>query len=188
VPPGRYRVELAVGERTLTTDVEVRHDPAVTATQADLEAACAFLLRVRDKLSETHDAVNQLRDVRRQIEDWIRRTAGHASAGAIADAGRPLVETLNAIEQELIEPRARADGDRLHFPSRLNVKLAAVTSVVASADAAPTRQVREVFAELSSQVDRVLARWRAVRSTEVEAFCELLRRLEVPVVVVERSA
>jgi len=41
----------------------------VRATPADLDAQCAFLLRVRDKLSETHDAINQLREVRRQVEE-----------------------------------------------------------------------------------------------------------------------
>jgi hypothetical protein len=184
VPPGRYQVELVVGDRTLTAPLEVRRDPAVKASQADLEAACAFLLRVRDALSEVHDAVNAVRDARRQVEDWMRRTSGHASAGEIAGAGRPLVERLNALEQDLIEPRIRADGDRLHYPTRLNAKLAGISSVVATADAAPTRQVQDVFAEVSAEARRVLGRWRELARTEVPAFAALLRRLDVPAVVV----
>jgi photosystem II stability/assembly factor-like uncharacterized protein len=183
VPPGRYAVELTVGGRTLATTLEVRRDPAVRTSQADLEAACAFLLRVRDRLSEAHDAVNRIRDARRQVDDWIRRTAGHASAAAVAEAGRPLLAALDAIEQELIEPKARADGDRLHYPARLNSKLAGVAAAVPSADAAPTRQVQEVFAGLSAELDGVLARWRALEAGDLAAFVALLRRLDVPAVL-----
>jgi photosystem II stability/assembly factor-like uncharacterized protein len=188
VPPGRYAVELEVDGQTLSTECEIRTDPLVTATPADLDAQCAFLLRVRDKLSETHDAVNQIRDVRRQLEEWMRRAAGHAAEKPITDAGQRLVSALGALEQELIEPRAQADADRLHFPSRLNVKLAGLTSVASSADARPTRQALAVFDELSAQVDRDLARWRALRDGELAAFADLVRRLGVPVVSLPGAA
>src|SRR5262249_27621717 len=140
VPPGRYEEELNVDGRSLSARFEIKVDPQVKATPADLEAQGAFLLRVRDKLSETHEAVNQMRDVRRQVEEWIRRAAGHSAAAKVTDAGRPLLATIAAIEQELVESRAQVEGDRLYFPNRLNVKLAGLSSVASTADAAPTRQ------------------------------------------------
>ncbi len=180
VPPGRYEVELHVDGRALTAPFEIRVDPQVRATPADLDAQCAFLLRVRDKLSATHDAINQLRDVRRQVEEWMRRAAGHPAEAQVTDAGRRLIAALGAIEQELIEPRAQADGDRLHFPTRLNVKLAGLSSLASSADAAPTRQALEVFDDLAARIDREIGRWRALLDGEVAAFNELIRRAAIP--------
>ncbi len=184
VPPGRYEVELAVEGRVLAAPFEIRTDPQVKATQADLEAQCAFLLRVRDKVSETHDAINQLREARRQVEEWMRKAAGHPAETQVAGAGRQLAVALGAIEQELIEPRAQADADRLHFPTRLNVKLLGLTSVASTADAAPTRQALQVFDELAAQADREIARWRALLDGEVAAFNALIRRFDLGAVVV----
>jgi photosystem II stability/assembly factor-like uncharacterized protein len=182
VPPGPYTVELSVDGRVLSAPFEIRIDPQVKATLVDLDTQCAFLLRVRDKVSETHDAINQIRDVRRQVEDWMRRAAGHAAEAQVTEAGRGLIAAIDAVEQELIEPRAQAEGDRLHFPNRLNVKIVGLSSVASTADAAPTRQALEVFDELSSRVDREIARWRALRGAEVAAFSELVRRAAIPAI------
>jgi photosystem II stability/assembly factor-like uncharacterized protein len=182
VPPGRYEVELGVDGRSLTAVFEIRVDPQVKATPADLDAQCAFLLRVRDKLSETHDAVNQMREARRQVEEWMRRVGGHSAEAEVTEAGRRILAAIGAIEQELIEPRAQVEGDRLHFPNRLNVKLAGLSSVASTADAAPTRQALEVFADLSARADREIGRWYALRDREVAAFSGLIRRLDIPAV------
>jgi photosystem II stability/assembly factor-like uncharacterized protein len=184
VPPGRYEVELGVGDRTVTAPFEIRVDPLVKATPADLEAQCLFLLRVRDKLSETHDAINQMREVRRQVEEWMRRAAGHSAEAQVREAGRGLVAAIGALEQDLVEPRAQAEGDRLHFPSRLNVKLAGLSSVAATADAAPTRQALDVFQELSARADREIGRWHALRDGEVAAFGQLVVRTGIPSIAV----
>jgi hypothetical protein len=184
VPPGRYAVELIVGGQTHATTVEIRRDSKVTTPVADLEAACTFLLTVRDKLSEVHDAVNQIRDLRRQVEGWTSRGASLPAGAELAAGSRALLDQLAAIEQELIEPRAKADGDRLHYPTRLNVKISSLPSAVSSADFAPTRQAREVFDVLAAQADVVLARWRAILTGEVATFNALVRRLDVPAVIV----
>jgi hypothetical protein len=180
VPPGRYVVELSVEDRVLSAPFEIRVDPQVKVTAADLEAQCAFLLRVRDKVSETHDAINQLRDVRRQVEEWMRRAAGHSAEAQVTAAARGLIAAIGAVEQELIEPRVQAEGDRLHFPNRLNVKVVGLSSVASTADAAPTQQARAVFEELSARIDRELGRWRALLAGDVAAFNELIRRAAIP--------
>jgi hypothetical protein len=63
----------------------------------------------------------------------------------------------------------------VHFPTRLNAKLAALPSVVASADAAPPQQTYEVYAELSGRIDQQLERWRDVLEVDVESFNALVR-------------
>jgi hypothetical protein len=71
----------------------------------------------------------------------------------VAAAGQELLHRLGAIEQELIEPRVQAPLDMEHYPTRLNIKLASRTSVVASADAAPAQQAYDVFADLSARIE-----------------------------------
>src|SRR5204862_880242 len=131
----------------------------------------------------THEAIIALRDVREQVEAWVRRTEGRPVAEQVADAARAITEKLAAIEQELVEPRITVALDMVHYPTRLNAKLAALPSVVASADAAPTRQSYDVFADLSARINTQLERWRDVREVDVASFNALVRGADLPAVL-----
>jgi photosystem II stability/assembly factor-like uncharacterized protein len=183
VVPGQYQVRLTVGDTTVTQAFEITPDPRIQATQADLEAQRELLLRIHAKLSETHEAINLLRHVRRQIEDWERRTSGQESHEAVAQAAAPVKEHLTAIEEELIQRKARSRQDTLNFPVKLNARLAGLAGIVGSADAAPTRQSYEYFEDISARIDVQLTRLRDVLATEVPAFSEIVREHGVPAVV-----
>jgi hypothetical protein len=71
----------------------------------------------------------------------------------------------------------------VHFPTRLNAKLAALPSVIASADAAPTRQSYDVFADLSARIDQQIERWRDAREVDVPGFNTLIRDVGLPAVL-----
>jgi hypothetical protein len=185
-PPGTYQAQLSVGGQTYSAAFELHRDPRVSATQTDFEAQFSLLLRIRDKLSDTHDAINRLRSMRQQMEEWDRRVKGmsneQTAAEAIGKAATGLKEKLIAIEEELIQSRARVQQDQLNFPSRLNAKLSALTSVVASADGAPTQQSYDVFRELSTRIDQQLIRLQEVIEKDVTAFNELIRTSGIPAV------
>ena len=98
----------------------------------------------------------------------------------MAGAAQAITEKLAEIEQELVEPRITTQLDMVHFPTRLNAKLAALPSVVASADAAPTRQSHDVFADLSARIDQQLERWRDTLEVDVASFNAVVRGADLP--------
>ncbi|HEV7129316.1 MAG TPA: hypothetical protein VGN32_17920, partial [Ktedonobacterales bacterium] len=183
-PPGRYQARLSVGDQSQTVWFEIASDPRIGATPEDLAAQFALLCQIRDKLSAVHQAINGLRAVREQVDAWEARArrAKAAQHEEITRQAGALKEHLGAIEEELIETRSAEDDDTLRFPVKLNVKLASLMSVVASADAAPTRQAREVFAALSARADALLARLRELTDRDLGAFNALLRATELPAV------
>ena len=184
--PGTYQVQLSLGAETYTASFALRKDPRVAATQADFDAQFDLLLRIRDKLSETHDAINRLRSIRQQVEDWGHRAesvlTGQA-AEAVGSAATGIKAKLTAIEEELIQSRARVQQDQLNFPSRLNAKLSALTSVVASADGAPTQQSYDVFRDLSRRIDQQLLQLQKVIDADLAAFNELIRQSAIPAII-----
>jgi hypothetical protein len=186
-PPGTYQVQLSVGGQTSAASFEVRKDPRVSATQADFDAQFGLLMRIRDKLSDTHDAINRLRRIRQRVEEWVRHAEGLSNNQSVAEAvqnmAKGLAEKLTAIEEELIQSRARVQQDQLNFPSRLNAKLSALTSVVASADGAPTQQAYEVFRDLSTRIDQQLIQLQEVIAKEVAAFNDLIRTSDIPAII-----
>ncbi|HET8628523.1 MAG TPA: glycosyl hydrolase [Thermomicrobiales bacterium] len=179
VPPGRYQVRLTVGDQTSTAPFELRPDPRLGATQADLEAQFALLLQIRDKLSETHDAINNLRDLRAQLDRWERRAGDRAEARGVKEAAQQAKKRLDEIEGALIQVKADSP---LSYPSRLNSRLAALSGMVDSADTAPTRQQREVYEDLAARIDRQLAALRDVIATDVEAVNRQVQQAGLPVV------
>ena len=182
VAPGTYQVQMSVGNETFVQHMHVLPDPRLDVTQEQLEAQHALLLRIRDKLSETHEGINRIRSLRQQVEEWARRGSGTAGAERIAEAAGALKERLSAIEGELTQVRARAQIDRLKYPVKLNGKLAGLAANVASADEAPTQQAYAVHEHVAGQVDSHLDRLQEVVDRELPLFTNLLEELEVPLV------
>jgi len=183
VAPGTYQVRLTVGDQSLVETFEVQQDPRISATNEDLEAQLALHLKIRDKLSETHDAINTLRNVRQQIDDWQKRAQEQPIQEALTRAGKSAKEKLKAIEDELIQSKAKTRQDTLNYPARLNGKLAGLAAVVASAQAAPTKQSYDVFDDLCQRIDAQLHQLQEVLDTDVATFNSLLREHNVPGVI-----
>jgi photosystem II stability/assembly factor-like uncharacterized protein len=175
-PPGTYRVELTIDGQTHSAPFELVKDPRLTTTQADFDAQFRLLLNIRDSLSSLHDAVAQIRDLREQLDRWSTRTKDRR----IAESAASLKARLTAIEDELIQTRATSP---LNFPARLKEKLATLVPIVASCDAAPTKQEEEVYASLRERVDTQLETLDGIINSDIAAFNGLLREANVPGVV-----
>jgi hypothetical protein len=185
--PGTYEAQLTVGGQTYSGRFQVRVDPRVGTPQADLQAQFDLQLRIRDAISEVHDAVNTIHNLRAQVEEWERRASGLERHEEVAQAGAALRERLSGIEEELIQTKAMEDDDTLRWPVKLNLKLAALYDTVGSADTGPTRQAREVFDELAGQVQTQVGRLRELIEADVAAFDRLVRDAGVPVIAADAT-
>ena len=183
IAPGTYQVRLTVGDTSFVETFETQKDARISATQADLEARLALHLKIRDKLSETHDAINTLRNVRRQIDDWLKWTKEQPARESLERLGKSIKEQLKPIEDELIQSKAKTRQDTLNHPAKLNGKIAGLGFVVGSAHAAPTKQAYEVFEDLSQRIDVQVQRLKEVLDSDVAAFNSLLREHDVPGII-----
>jgi len=182
-PPGDYRLRLSVDGMEQTREFQIVKDPRVAASQADFDSQFELHIGIRDKLSETHDSINKLRNIRRQVEEWEQRAESHSSAEAVASAAIPLKEKLAAIEIELVQVDHKGARDRLNLPVKLNRKLAEVIAVVASADFAPPKQVGEVFQDLSTRIDVQIKFLEDVVKNDVFQFISLVEELGIPAII-----
>jgi photosystem II stability/assembly factor-like uncharacterized protein len=187
-PPGTYQVRLEVDGDSQTQTFQLLKDPRVAASEADFDAQFRLLMQIRDKLSETHDAVNQLRSVRQQVDEWVQRAAGHAAAAQVSQAADALKAKLATIEDALTQTQYKGARDRLNLPAKLNAKLAEIASVVAAADFAPPRQAYDVFQEVSGRIDAQLHNLDEVMTEDVSAFDHLVRELGIPAIVPRTTA
>ena len=176
---------MKVDGQTLTQNFDIKSDPRLNTTAADYAKQLELGLKIRDKLSETHNAIIQIREVRRQVEDLLKRVAGQSQYKAVTDAGTALNKNLTSIEEALYQTKNQSNQDPLNYPIRLNNKLAALAGVVGSAETAPTAQAYAVYDEVVTQIDAQLQKLAQIMSTDVSAFNKLVRDQNIPAVVVK---
>ena len=187
VPPGTYAARLELDGQTLETSFEVRKDPRVAAAQADLEAQFALAMNVHRKISETHETINAIRSLKKQIDLWEARAKEQGGMARVVNAAASLRRKAGAIEEELVQVKAKSRQDTLNYPAKLNAKLAGLLGSVGSADFAPTKGMRDVFEDLSRRVDAQVARWKALSDGDIAAFDALVRSSGVPAVGMGRA-
>jgi len=185
--PGKYEVRLTVLGKGYSAPLEIQPDPRLNVTLADLQKQFDLLLKIRDKTTETDDAINQIRDLRDQMTAINKRLKSDPRAKTVADAGKALDKKMTEVEEALIQTKAKSGQDVLNFPIRLNNQLVALGGVVGSADSAPTRQSYEVFDMLSKAIDEQLAKWKGIVATDVKAYNEMVKQQEVPAVLVKAA-
>jgi photosystem II stability/assembly factor-like uncharacterized protein len=184
VVPGTYEVRLVVGKpsgetTTLAERFEVRNDPRVDVDQKVLEEQLQALLGIRDHISKAHEAVISIRSMKKQLAHWRERADVGDEARSAADT---LEEKLHQIEDALMVPGEHKDTFGLNEPSRLTEKLASVISVIASADAPPTKNALHVAAQYSEEIVQQLELLDGVLENELKAFNELMSAAGPPAV------
>ena len=185
VVPGTYEVRLVVGDgedaRALTQRFDVVNDPRVDVSQEALEAQRDALLAIRDKISEAHQAIIDIRSITAQLDVWTGRSD---LPEELRTAATTLREGLVAAEGELIKPGKHDDMFGGQTPARLNQKLTSVISVIGSADAPPTRQALELSTKYSEEIDEHLERYRQLVAADLAGFNSSLAEAGLPAVQV----
>ena len=183
--PGAYQVKLTADGQTYTQSFEIKKDPRLQTTQEEFDKQFALLTKVRDKLTETHNGVAQIRDVRRQLDDLLKRVGDQPNAKPLVTAGGSLNKKLQAVEEALYQTKNQSSQDPLNYPIRLNNKLAALGAIVASADAQPTEQSYALYEELAAQIDAQLRQLNQVMTDDLKSFNALVRSSDIPFVIVK---
>ena len=177
-PPGDYQVQLAVGDVIYSQSFQILKDPRVPASQDDLQSQFNFLIKVRDTIQETNDAVDQIREVRRRIREWERNPSNHQPFAEFSSAASRIRQELSSIEEQLVP--ILGPNPQKPPPTRLGPKLASLSEVVDSGDFPPTTQACQVFQKLSAAVQEQLNRLDQIIEKDVPAQENLIKDVDLP--------
>lgn len=188
VAPGEYVVALVDGDETV---MERRFDlmghPAVETTPAEYADQETLLREIHATLTAAHAAVNDIRDIRRQVEATMAQAEAAGQADGLKAAADELLASLAEIEEVIIQTRSKSAQDPLNFPIKLNDKIGALAYNV-DGDFPPTRQVRTVLEMLSGKLQVQLDALVSVQESDVPAFNELVARTSVPAIAPRERA
>ena len=108
VPPGTYQVRLTVGDRTETTELEVRRNPWIEdVTDEDLVEQYEFGVRIRDQVDRANRAVIEIRRVKAELEERL----DGVEDPRLAEAAERLRVALEEVEGEICQVRNRSNQD-----------------------------------------------------------------------------
>jgi hypothetical protein len=183
--PGTYTARLTVEGQSQTTPVEVRLDPRVAVSRADLEEQMAFALALRDDLTRLSGIVRDLRSVREQVKARTAPAKDRPGAAPLVEAADALAAKCDTLEERLHNPKAEIGYDILAMPggAKLYSRLAPLYSWAHDGDGRPTQGMRDVHAELRKELDALAAEWKAILEIDVPALNAKARDLAPDFVV-----
>lgn len=175
-PSGSYTVRLTVGDKSETRTFKLLIDPRSGATQADLDEQFKFLIQIRDKTSEAHNAVRTIRALKAEMASRVK-VAPAARAAALRRSVATLTAQLSAVEAEIYQVRNQSGQDPLNYPIKLNNQIAALAGVVASTEAKPTAQSYEVYRILAAALDVELGKLKVLLGAGLDSVNAELAKL-----------
>jgi photosystem II stability/assembly factor-like uncharacterized protein len=182
--PGQYQVRLTAGGASQVAPLEVKLDPRVKVSQADLAQQFALQMQIHEELNHVYDAVNQIQDVRSQVTGLKRRLPENASTKPIVSSAGDLDKKLVAVRDQLVNLTISADEDSLAYPPQIDAKFAFLAMDVGSADSAPTEAEQLEFEKLKRQSGELLSRWDDLQQHDLAAFRKLTAESNLSTVVV----
>ena len=180
--PGTYQVRLTADGQTRTAPLELRQDPRIEISRADLEAQFALERDIVRRLSSLHRAVNEIRDLRAQVTALHQRYKNVAAWAPLKTAADDLLKKIAAVEEKMIQTKMKSTEGDLRYPTMIDEQLIFLNWVVDATDAAPSDGQQQLFQELSGKLQEQLNQWDRILSTDLGAFNKSAEKQKITLV------
>ena len=184
--PGNYYYKIKAGKDSAEGSFVIRANPVYNLTQQDYEDQFNFLITVRDKFNEIQKAGKNIRDVRKQLNDFVDKQ-GKDCPKEIKQLADSINKQMTVIEEALHQTKAKSGQDVLNYPIRLDDKISGLYDFASSGNAAPAKQVKEAYTELSAQADGYLAKLKKIFDEDLVKFNQLVREKSLPVIGLKKD-
>jgi photosystem II stability/assembly factor-like uncharacterized protein len=182
--PGDYQVKLTVAGKSQTAPLHLAIDPRTKGAEDALQKQFELAVQVNDRISQLHQAVNEIREIRSQIELLHKRFGEEDRLKSALGAADDLNRKMSDVEQQLIQVNMKGSEANLAFPNMLNERFDSFSHVIDVGDNAPTKPQLDVFQMLSGQLDEQLKKWTQIKSEDVPKVSGLIKQLDLPALVI----
>jgi len=185
--PGAYQVKLSAGGKSETVPLHLQLDPRIKGAESGLRRSFELSMKLYDRFSQLHQAINEIRDTKSQI-DWLRkRVADRDSLKATLATADELEKKMSAVEEKLIQVNMKSSEGNLVYPNQLNEEFYTFSRVI-EADAAPTEPQLEVFQMLEKRLMEQLESWTKIKSEEIPKINQQIKEADIPTLAVAPEA
>jgi photosystem II stability/assembly factor-like uncharacterized protein len=184
VLPGDYQVKLTANGKTQAATLHLIVDPRIKEDASVLQKQFALSRQVTDRISELHQAVNEIRDIKSQIKTLHAKFDSDERVKPALAAADEMEKKMSEIEQQLIQVNLKGSEGSLAFPVMLNEQFDTFSHAIDVGDSEPTKPQLDVFASLSGRLDEQLKKWSAMKQDELPKVTALIKQSDLPALMV----
>ena len=155
-PVGMFSVKLTVDGKSYTQPLHITMDPKLHISDADMMEQYNLAAKVTSETNDLKDAVNDMLSLQKQFADL--------------PGGKALSDKLQAVVEVMANLHSKSQEDPLNYAIGLDNKLGDFAGTVSGGEGKPTEGVMEVFHDLDSQYTAIMAKWKAIQTTDIPAF------------------
>jgi len=182
--PGAYRVEINYNDSILQKNFTILKDPRSSATSENYLQYHNFASEVRDKITEAHEVIIEIRDIRAQLNNYKERVKEDT---VLVNEIKHIDSLITDIEETLYQTKNRSSQDPLNFPVRLTNKLAYLNSILGNGDYPPTDQAFEVRKELEGLIDAELGKFEKIKAEMLPAFNQMVKEKNIDAIILKKK-
>ncbi len=182
--PGDYSVTLTHNGEVLESPFTIVPDPRLDLDRDDFQTQFDFIREVNDKVTEAHEAIIEIRELKEQLKKY--KTLLNAHDDVKAEISR-IDSVINKVENALYQTKNQSRQDPLNFPIKLTNKLAHLNSLTNRGDFPPTDQAIAVKNELSEKIDEELSDYYTIRDADIPALNQMIREKEADYILIKKD-
>ena len=182
--PGDYQVKLAVGGKSQAAPLHLAIDPRTKGAEPALQKQFTLSMQVNDRISQLHQAVNEIRDLKSQIQTLHKRFGDDQRLKPALDAADQLDHKMSEVEQRLVQVNMKGSEGNLAFPNMLNERFDTFSHTIDGGDAEPTKPQLDVFQMLSSQLEEQSKKWTQIKNEDVPKVADLIKQANLPALII----
>jgi len=182
VLPGIYTVKLMVGEKLLEKPVEVRLDPTISVSTADLRMQLEHGLKLRDMRSATNDALKALDSIKEQLQQ-LEKTVKDRLPDAPEELKKILTEHTKQVESLQSGLARPQEIQGFGIGPKLSELISGLFFDIDGTNAAPTQYQREYLGEIQAEFQQKIGEVNKFIEETVPKLNETLQRFNVPTVM-----
>jgi hypothetical protein len=185
--PGDYQVKLTANGKTQTAALHLVVDPRTKDHEGELPKQFELSRQVNARISELHQAVNEMREVKSQIKELHTKFGDDPKVKPALAAADAMEHKMSDVEQQLIQVNMKGSEGNLAFPNMLNEAFDSFSHSVDAGDREPTKPQRDVFASLSGRLDEQLKKWNAIKKDDLPKVTELIKQADLPALIIKEK-
>jgi photosystem II stability/assembly factor-like uncharacterized protein len=171
--PGSYTVKLTVDGKQFIQPLTMKMDPRIKTPLQDLQAQAALQAGAVSGMNQSFEALSQVQSVRAQLKESSAKAKGKL-ADSLEDLDKQCAALAGATASTFFG--TPPSGKQPENFSTLNQHFGQLLGIADSADAAPTTQASNVYAELTKEMGSLLKRWDDLKQNSVPKLSSELRK------------
>ena len=182
--PGDYQVRMTLGEFSSTHPLEIVSDPRSQVKPENFKQQQTILASIWTTINDMHESVTQMRQVRSQVGDLVKRTEEHEQAESVATVAKVLNTKISDWEKQIVQPKQKTFQDVINFPNKLNAQMIYLLGAIDEADPPVTMGAQKRFDHLQSQWGDLKGAMNEILREDLPAFNEVFKSKNIPAVFV----